>query len=317
MAGSRNRQSSRINRLVVVIATTLAVTAACAPPSVLPDGTVSQIPPLGVNGMTSEAGTAGGNVWMADLFGGQLLRFDLASGTIAERYGPSEGLCGTDDLVVLPDGDLVATCPGTDAVIRVERGGTARVLARGGRGVNPIELDPSGASVLVGFESEYHDELLRVPIDGGAVEVVAEDLPSLNGFAFGPDGLLYVPTGGPGGIFGNGGIGRIDPATGSFEQLDLTFDDPSRHGFNFACGVDVAPDGTIIVAQCIDPSVFAVDPTTGAVSRIGRSALQFADNVTILHDGKVLLSGFLGPEVTVFAPQPDGTWRRSVTRIGS
>lgn len=294
----------------------LAFAVACAPPSELPGGTVPQIPPLGVNGMTTEAGAPGGEVWAADFLGGQLLRFDPDSGRIAERYGPFEGLCGTDDLVVAPAGDLVATCPSTGEVIRVRRDGRAELIARVGKGVNPIELDPSGDAVLVGFGTDAHDELLRVPLTGGAVEVVADDLPVLNGFSLGPDDRLYVPTGGAGGILGAGGLGVIDLATGEFEQMTLSFTDASRDGFDFACGTDVATDGTVFVAQCVNPSLWAVDPATGAVSLVGRSPLPVADNVTILDDGRVLLSGFLGSRVAVFTPAGDGTWDRSVTHVG-
>lgn len=295
----------------------LVIAAACTPPSELPDGTVPQVAPVGTNGMTSEVGAPGGEVWAADFLGSQLLRFDPASGRIAERYGPFEGLCGTDDLVVAPGGDLVATCPSTGAVIRVERGGRASVVARVGAGVNPIELDPSGDAVLVGFGTDAHDELLRVPLDGGPVEVVADDLPVLNGFSLGPDDRLYVPTGGAAGLLGTGGLGVIDLDTGEFDQMDLTFPDDARSGFDFACGTDVAADGTIFVAQCLNPTLWSVDPTTAAVTLIGRSPLPLADNVTILDDGTVLLSGFLGPRIAVFTPSDDGTWQRSVTSVGS
>ncbi len=322
MAGSMHR-SSAIRRApargllaaaLVVLATS---TLACAPPSQLPDGTVAQLPPVGINGLATADGGGGAELWGADLFGGQLLRFDADSGVIAERYGPFEDLCGTDDLVVLPEGDLVATCPQTGEVIRVSRGGDATVIATVGDGVNPIELDASGDAVLVGFGTEEHDELIRVPLDGSPIEVLADGLPVLNGFSFGPDGLLYVPTGGAGGLLGTGGLGRIDIATGDFEQLELSFVDPARRGFSFACGVDVADDGTVFVAQCVDASLWAVDPTTGTAARVGRSPLPLADNVAVLGDGRVLLSGFLGPQVAVFTPLPDGSWRSSVLRVGS
>lgn len=316
-AGRRHPRSSQILRIGAVVAATLVLSAACIPPSQLPDGTVPQIRPLGVNGMATEPGATGGEVWGADLFGGQLLRFDIDSGRIAERYGRIEGLCGTDDLVVLADGDLVATCPASGDVIRVRRTGRAEVLARVGEGVNPIELDPSGNAVLVGFGTDAHDELLRIPLDDSAVEVVADDLPVLNGFALGPDGRLYAPTGGALGMLGTGGLAMIDLETGAFEQLELDFAEADKTGFNFACGADVASDGTVFVAQCMDPSLWKVDPLTGATSLVGRSPLPLADNVTVLDDTTVLLSGFLGPNVVVFTLGADGSWDRSVTHVGS
>ncbi len=102
------------------------VAAACAPPSTNPDGSVPQRVPVGINGMIEETGAG---VWGADLFGSQLVRFDPDTGSIAERYGPIEGLCGTDDVVVMGDGSLVATCPSTGLVIRVP--------ARGHRSASP------------------------------------------------------------------------------------------------------------------------------------------------------------------------------------
>lgn len=314
------------HRLVPTAAAVLATLAilgvACTPPGVNPDGSVPQNSPVGVNGMVQEVGAVDGDVWGADLFGGQLVRFDADTGAVAERYGMQEGLCGTDDVVVMPDTSLVATCPADGTVIRVPRGGTAEVLARVGRGVNPIAVEPSSDptlpanKVLVGFGTDEHDELLRVPVDGGPVEVVADGLPVLNGFGFGPDGILYVPTGGVGGIFGTGGVGRIDPSTGGFTELTLTFAEPGKVGFDFACGADVASDGTVYVAQCLNAAVYAVDPATGAASLVGRSPLDFGDNVLALDDGRVVLSNFFGGQVTVFTPEAGGGWSTAVVRVG-
>lgn len=293
------------------MATAALVAAACTP-STLPDGSVPQDVPFGVNGMVEEDG----DVWVADLFGGQLVRFDPDAGRVLERYGRMEGLCGTDDVVVMADDTLVATCPVDGRVIAVERGGRARLLDAVGRSVNPIAVDPSGEAVLVGFGSEDDDRVLRVYPDGRPTEVVAEGLPVLNGFDVGPDGLLYAPTGGAAGSFGTGGLARIDPATGAVEQLPLTFPGSSRTGFDFACGVDVGVDGTVFVAQCFNPTVFAVDPSTGVARSLGRAPLDTADNLVALDDGRVVLSGFFGGRVVVYTPVGDGSYSRRLLTIG-
>jgi streptogramin lyase len=261
-----------------------------------------------------------GGVWIADFFTSQLVRFDPDTGEILERYDADDGLCDTDDVVVAPDDSLVATCPGAGSVIRVERGGRATLLADVGKGVNPIALDPAGDAVLVGFESigiPERDELLRVPLDGGPVEVVTTGLPQLNGFDVGDDGMLWVPTGGALGIFGGGGLGRIDLATGEFTEIGLTFPSPSKTGFALACGTDAAPDGTVYVAQCIDASLWAVDPASGAVTQVGPHLGGVADNVLLLSDGRILLSSFAGARVTVFEPAAGGTWITRDRPIGS
>ncbi|MCO5305691.1 MAG: hypothetical protein M9906_07085 [Microthrixaceae bacterium] len=293
----------------------VAVVSGCTVPSTLPDGSVPQVAPVGLNGMAQDPTADGGNVWAADYFGHQLLRFDPDTGRIAERYG---GLCDTDDVVVAPDGSLIATCAGEGTVVRVQRDGAVGVLSVVGRGVNPIALEPGGKAVVVGFGTTDDDRLLRVPLDGGPVEVVADGLPVLNGFGFGPDGRLYAPTGGVEALLGStGGLIAIDVSTGSTEVIPLQFDEPGRTGLAFAVGVDVGPDGTVYIAQGVDPALYAVDPATGHAALVGRSPEAAADNVLVLSDGRILLSGFVGNSVVVFSPDGTGGWIRTVTAVGS
>ena len=293
----------------------VAVVSGCTVPSTLPDGSVPQVAPVGLNGMAQDPTADGGNVWAADYFGHQLLWFDPDTGRIAERYG---GLCDTDDVVVAPDGSLIATCAGEGTVVRVQRDGAVGVLSVVGRGVNPIALEPGGKAVVVGFGTTDDDRLLRVPLDGGPVEVVADGLPVLNGFGFGPDGRLYAPTGGVEALLGStGGLIAIDVSTGSTEVIPLQFDEPGRTGLAFAVGVDVGPDGTVYIAQGVDPALYAVDPSTGHATLVGTSPEAAADNVLVLSDGRILLSGFVGNSVVVFSPDGTGGWIRTVTAVGS
>jgi sugar lactone lactonase YvrE len=307
-------------RLAGALLASAVVVAGCTVPSELPDGSVPQVAPVGLNGMIEEiapggAGPAGSTVWAADLPGHQLLRFDPDTGRIDERYG---GLCDTDDVVVAPDGSLVATCPATGVVIRVPRGGGMQVLANVGSNVNPIVVDPSGTAVLVGFGTDDRHRLLRISLAGGPVEVVADGLPALNGFDFGPDGLLYVPTGGANALLGNkGGLATIDITTGELTPVPLHFDEPGRTGFGFAVGVDVAPDGTVYVAQGFTPAVYAVDPHTGAAELVGTAPFTTADNLVVLSDGRIVLSGFLGSGYATFTPDGAGGWSRRLGHVGA
>jgi hypothetical protein len=298
------------------VATMVMAVAAvgCTPGATNPDGSVSQAAPLSVHGMAQD-GTA---VWAADFLGNQLVRFDPDTGVISERYGTAAGVCGVDDVAVLPDGDLVATCPGQGLVIRVHRGGTASVLASVGDGVNPVVVDPSGTSVLVGFTYGGDDRLLRVPLDGSPVTTVASGLPALGGFAFGPDGLLYVPTGGADGANGTGGLGRIETGTGTFTAIPVTFPaEPARTGFDLAVAAAVGGDGTVYVAQSINGGAYTIDPGTGQAQFLGTSVAAVADNIATLADGRVLLSSFAGSGVRVFTPAGGGGFTAAVRNVGS
>jgi streptogramin lyase len=287
----------------------------CTVPSRLPDGSVPQFPPVGLNGMIEESTPSGPAVWGADLTGHQLLRFDPDTGRIHERYG---GLCDTDDVVVVPDGSLVATCPATGLVVRVPRDGHMQVLANVGPAVNPIAVDPSGTAVLVGFGTNDRHQLLRVPLAGEPVEVVADGLPALNGFGFGPDGLLYAPTGGADALVANkGGLATIDIASGELKPITLHFDEPARTGFGFAVGVDVAPDGTVYVAQGFPSAVYAVDPSTGHAALVGKPPLSTVDNLVVLSDGRIVVSGFLGSGYVTFTPDGAGGWDTRLDHVGA
>lgn len=298
-----------------LIGLTVMLLVACSVPSVMPDGSVPQFAPVGLNGMAEETSPDGSFIWGADFFGHQLVRFDPDTGRIFERYG---GLCDTDDVVVAPDGSLVVTCPGDGTVVRIQRNGTKSVLARVGKGVNPIALAPDGTSVYVGFGTADDDKLIRVPLDGSPTRVVASGLPILNGFGFGPDSILYAPTGGAEALLGStGGLMSIDVTTGVANQIPLRFaDDPARTGLTFAVGVDVAPDGTVYIVQGVDPRLWAVDPVTGEATLVGRSPLTAADNVAVLSDGRIALSGFVGNGIVIFSPDDSGGRDRHIRHVG-
>ena len=72
----------------------------------------------------------------------------------------------------------------------------------------------------------------------------------------------------------------------------------------------------MFVAQCFNPSVFTVDPDTGIATLVGRAPLDTADNIVVLDDGRVVLSGFFGGKVVVFTPAGDGSYSRRVVTVG-
>jgi hypothetical protein len=278
----------------VVGALTLLVTS-CVPPSTFPDGSVPQIAPLGANGVAFD----GTDLWMCDIFGGQLLRIDPATGKILERIGPDLGITSPDDLVFAPDGSIIYTSPGTGVVGRIRRTGPVAdrisVLAQMDVGVNPIALTPDGTAVVVGYGSGGVGRVDRIDLATGAVSIVTAGVPDLNGFSFGPDGALWAPVGGPlSAITGEGGVIRIDVEFGTVARLPLTFpNEPGVRGLRFPVAAKWTPDGRLLVAQGIGPgALYEVDAVTVESVRFSTVSSDFADNLVTLDDGRTFVSGF-------------------------
>ena len=74
-------------------------------------------------------------------------------------------------------------------------------------------------------------------------------------------------------------------------------------------------DGTVYVAQSLDPAAYAVNPATGVATLVGRSPLGVGDNIAALPDGRVLLSAFTGGSIAVFTPSAVG-YTTTVRAIG-
>jgi len=258
------------------------------------DGTVPQTPPIAANGITSIAG----DLLVCDLFGGQLVRVDPATGRISERWGRSEGMAPPDDVVVAPDGTIVYTSPQGNIVGRIRPGGSPEVLAAVGQGVNPIVLEPSGTSVLVGFAFQDSSQVLRVPLDGSPTSVVASGLPALNSFSIGPDGALWAPSGGVAGAFGGGGLVRIDLTDGSWQQIPLHLPDGSS-GVKFAVAAKWVPGVGLLLLQGLDAAIYLVDPATGTTVPYADLPTDFSDNMTVTPAGRLFVTGFFGQVMEV------------------
>jgi len=274
------------------------VAAGCAPPSPLPDGSIPQWGPFGANGLIVD----GDQLWLADLFAQQLIRFDPDTGRITRRVGPSNGLTSPDDGVVMDDGSLVVTSPPGDVVQRVSPTGQVTVLATFAFGPNPIVRDPADASaVLVGDASSDPSAIFRVFTDGRPSELVVDGLPPINSFSFGPDGHLWAPAGGFASLIGSTGeIIRIDLATGAFEPVAVTFPgEPGKPGFNYAVAAKFGPDGQLYVLQGLDAAVYRIDPGTGVATRIANLPGGVGDNLAFTPDGRLYASTFVGGVVEI------------------
>ena len=139
-----------------------------------------------------------GDLYVASLFGGEIVVLDVDGGEIVRRLGPDDGVLGPDDLVFGPDGSLYWTDLMVGEVGRRAPDGTVtkQFVAPG---VNPITFSDDGRLfVALDFMGdglfELDPELLAPP---RPIVVASEENPFplgfFNAFDFGPDGRLYGP----------------------------------------------------------------------------------------------------------------------------
>ncbi|NNF56125.1 MAG: CHRD domain-containing protein [Acidimicrobiales bacterium] len=143
-----------------------------------------------------------GNVYNASVGGSEITVHDPETGEILDRIGPDQGVGGPDDLFITEDGTIYWTEILAGNVGRLSPDGTVKKQFVG-PGVNPITMSDDGrlfvAKDFLGdglFELDPELEADPIPL--------IPDIVSLNGFDFGPDGLLYGP------LFFFGEIVRID-----------------------------------------------------------------------------------------------------------
>ena len=204
-----------------------------------------------------------GNLYVASVFGMEIVAMDPGDGTVMDRFGPEAGVAGPDDLVFGPDGSLYWTDIMKGEVGRRTPGGvvTKQMVAPG---VNPVTFSPDGRLfVALDFLGDGLYEL-----DPGLVEaprpiIVATPenpypLGFLNGFAFGPDGRLYGP------IVTQGMVVSIDvdscqETSTPWEDCDLRV---AAADFVWPAAAKFDPQGRLHVVDQTG-EVFRVDVDTG------------------------------------------------------
>lgn len=139
-----------------------------------------------------------GILYVASVFGGEIVVFDVDRGEVVRRYGSESGVLHPDDVTFGPDGSMYWTDISAGEVGRRAPDGvvTKQFVAPG---VNPITFSPDGR-LIVGLcflgdgLYELDPELVLPP---RPIVVASEENPLplgfFNAFSFGPDGRLYGP----------------------------------------------------------------------------------------------------------------------------
>lgn len=238
-----------------------------------------QTAPEGTNGLAFDAD---GRLWIADLTGNQILAVDPADGSILVRLGADAGVHAPDDLAFDADGRLWWTNNEQGGIGRIDApaaaGATSTTVAEVGPGANPIAVAPDGRIYVA--RALQADQLLRIDPDSGAATVVSDPAGQLNGFAFGPDGVLYAPRF----IEDGGRVSAVDPETGTARDI--------VGGLPLTVAVAVAPDGTLAAITASPVTLHLIDREMGAMMHSLDLPGPVADNLAYDAAGHLWVSSF-------------------------
>jgi sugar lactone lactonase YvrE len=197
-----------------------------------------------------------GNLYIASVMGREIVAMDPDDGQILDRIGPEYAAGMPDDLTFGPDGALYWTAIWTGDVMKRAPGGTPESIANLGQGVNAITFSEDGR-LFVALDF-FGMGLYEIDPDGvDPPRVILPDVMNLNGFDFGPDGLLYGP------LFGQE-IVRIDVDAATIETVS-----------DFPGGaVKFDSQGRLHAVAQDTGQVARIDTETGAI-----------DVIATLHDG--------------------------------
>jgi len=232
-----------------------------------------------------------GNLYIASVFGREVIVMNRLNGKIINRFGPEMGVTGPDDLVFGPDGSLYWTDILTGEVGRRTPEGvvTKQFVAPG---VNPITFSPNGR-LIVGLcflgdgLYELDPELVDPPRP--IIEATPENpypLGFLNAFDFGTDGRLYGP------VFAAGMVVSVDVGEPGDPQSPSPWTDGTIQvvatGFRWPAAAKFDPNGHLHV---VDQSgeVFQVDHLTGSKTVIA-TLENGLDNLAFDSDGRMYIS---------------------------
>ncbi|MEM8964401.1 MAG: hypothetical protein AAGD38_23145 [Acidobacteriota bacterium] len=261
--------------LVILLGLLLTLPASATFPQVrvLVEGATFQ----GTNGITVGPDD---HLYVASVSGRQIGVVDPRTGRVLERFGNEVGVETPDDLTFGSDGSLYWTSIYTGQVGRLFPDGTSQIIANLPPGANPIAFNSDGRLFVA--LSAFGDALYELDPDGVDTPELLIDQPgSLNGFEFGPDGLLYSPS------LSTGSVVRIDVDARTLETVATGF------GLITAVAFDSLDQ---LYATAPTGEIFRVDIVTGTFEVAadlaeGGDNLAFDDRdrlyVTSLLDGSI------------------------------
>lgn len=230
------------------------------------------------------------NLYVASVYGGEIIVLDSDTGEITNRLGLESGVKCPDDLIFGPDGSLYFTNLIVGEVGRLSPDGAIsnQSLAPG---VNSITFSDDGR-LFVGLDF-MGDGLYELdPAFSKEPRLIAKDLGWLNGMDWGPDGYLYGP------IWTKGEVVRIDVDSGNITTVAKGFDIPSSVKFNSL--------GDLYVADYGKGAIFRIH-LNNSTTEIVADELERMDSIAFGSNDRLFTSAEGG---TIYEVLTDGTTRK-------
>jgi sugar lactone lactonase YvrE len=229
-----------------------------------------------------------GGVWVTQALSNRVVHLDLATLAITRIADEpdAEPIQVPDDIALGPDGNLYATSLLGRAVVRMSQDGRHRKvvgsnIGDGGSGANGIAFRPDGrlfATDLSFSDPSHPGGLWEVDPAGLRPPVpILRNLPTPEGFGFGPDGLAYVPE-----MF----AGRIDVI-----DVDARTVRPLVDGFGYLVALKVDAAGRLVTMETDTGKLWRVDRTTGERGFVAQGPPGL-DNLVIATDGTIYTTNF-------------------------
>jgi sugar lactone lactonase YvrE len=239
-----------------------------------------------------------GHVYLASVFGGEIVVFDVDRGEIVGRLGSGDGVLGPDDLTFGPDGALYWTDMIVGEVGRRAPDGTVtkQFVAPG---ASSIAFDAEGR-LFVGLTwmgdglLELDPELLAPP---RPIVVASEEAPYplgfFNAFEFGVDGRLYGPLLLAGMVIGFD-VDSCGATSDPWTDCDIRV---LGSGFQSPVAAKFDPNGVLHVLEADSGEVVTVDLETGDRTRVAVVG-EGLDNLAFDATGRMFVTNATDGSVT-------------------